>query len=558
MSRKKMTRRDFLVYAGVGAAGTLAACAAPATQAPTSAPTQAPAQPTAVPPTAVPPTAVPPTSAPAAPTAAATAAAETAKTGGTLLLTGPTTDLIWDPEFNDAPSGQSYYLYDRLFDYTGPDISMAAPSLVESFQEDDMTITMKIRQGVMFHSGRELTADDVVQTWKRAINKDLGLQITDTFNKITNAEALDKYTVKMTWPTIYPLKREDLTKLFIMAPEGFADIKTKPAGSGPWKLGNYQPGNGVTFVKNPDYWKKPYPYMDSLSMKFIDDPQSRLANLQAGQVDMNSNVPYSDVARLQKEGKLQFVQGLPGGTWYIFALQLKHPPFDNKMVRQAMNYACDRKTIAKLAFSDLEQPIAARYAPGQFWYSEKADHYYTYDLDKAKALLQQAGFQNGFETNILLSEVVLPGTRAACQIYAQSLEQIGVKATLDDVASDIYYARYPKFDFSIICIGTGDGRNDPSPSLNESSFYRATNNRCQIETQPFYDQYVGLIKDLSSTVDQNKRKQIFEQIALMWEDESWAVNFATWGGYYALTPRVHNFKVPPDTRTQYLDTWLAS
>jgi peptide/nickel transport system substrate-binding protein len=551
MSRKRMSRRDFLVCTGVGAVATLAACAAPATPAPTAtsaapAPTAVPAQPTAVPPTAT-----------TAPTKAPTI--ETPKMGGTYLDTSATADLIWDPFFTNLPSRACRCLYDRPFAYRGKDITMPEPSLVESFTEDDASITMKFRQGVKFHNGREMTAEDIVANVTRASDKSIGHQLTDTFTKVDKAEVVDKYTVKMTWKTPYALKREDLTKLFIIAPEGMAGVNKAPAGSGPWKLGTYEPGNKVSMVKNADYWQKPCPYMDGYQIKFIDDPQARVANLEGEQVDQVMSMPYADVARLKQAGKLQFAESPRGGLWYIFALQLKVKPFDNKLVRQAMNYACDHKKIVKLAFSDLVPATRTRYVPGNFWYVEKADKYYTFDLNKAKALLTQAGYPNGFDTEILSSEAVLPGTRAACQIYAQDLASIGVNVKIDDQPSDVYYARYPKYDFKIIAMQTGDGRADPSPSLDASSFYRATNNRCSIEVLSVYDQYVQLIKDLGSTSDMTKRKATYEQIEMIIADESWAITYADMVVFYGLGRRVRNFTVaPPDTYIQYHDIWLAS
>ena len=157
--------------------------------------------------------------------------------GGTLVATSPG-DLQFDPYFAQTRAwivqGQ---IFSALFDYQGKNPFAPSPQLAESWKETEKTLTIKLRKGVKFHNGRDLTSQDIIDNVNRAKDKAIGHYLFDYFDpSVDGAEAIDRETVKITYKQAYPLKLDDLTLLYIIPKEAMADVATKPVGSGPFKF----------------------------------------------------------------------------------------------------------------------------------------------------------------------------------------------------------------------------------------------------------------------------------------------------------------------------------
>ncbi len=374
---RRITRHQFL-KAGLAASGVIGAWALAACT-----PTQAPAPAATLPPAATtgPAATTAPTAAPAAtttaaatsaPAAAATTAATTAgtpKQGGT-LTDSATGELKFDPYWNVSGYYGNRIFFDALFDYSGPEPYKPVPHLAESYEETDKGLTIKLRQGVKFHNGREFTSQDVLDNIARAKDKSIGHYLFDTFDSsVDTAEAPDKYTVKLTYKQVYPVKLDDLAELYIIAKEAMPNVATNPVGTGPFKFDSYAPG-------------------DKLVTKVLPDPQALLANIQTGTIDYVGSILLPDAARMKSEGEINVQSTPPGGLWYAFGLNCANAALGQKQFRQALNWATNRDQISKLAFQGLAQPTQVRYTPDQPWYDQKAATMYSFDIDKAKSLIQ--------------------------------------------------------------------------------------------------------------------------------------------------------------------------
>ncbi len=478
------------------------------------------------------------------------------KKGGTLITTA-NGELTFDPYFNIGTAGQSFHFFNALFDYRGSNPYEPRPQLAESWDETDKTLTIKLKQGIKFHNGREITAQDIVDNIARAKDKSLGHYLFNAFDpSVDGAEATDKYTVKISYKKTYPVKREDLVPMYIIPKEAMADVVKNPVGSGAFKFGSYTPGDKLEMLPFENYWEKGKPYVDKVTVKIIPDPQARLANLLGGSVDIIDRVPLSDVARLKAEGKVQIVSSPPGGTWFSNVLNCAKKPYDNKLVRQAMNFSIDRDKINKLAYYDLAPVTQTRYLPTDYWYHEKAATFYKFDLQKAKALLTQAGYPDGFKTSIAVSEAVLPGSKAMAQVWAQDLEKIGVKLEVIEREQAPFYDEYFAGNFEIQAYGLGDGLLDPATALAGNSPTRLENNKANIQTQPFFADYKKLVEQGISSVDPKMRKPIYDKIQELWAEEGFVIITAFWLSFTALSKRVKGYSVPGDRRPFLGDIWL--
>ena len=144
-----------------------------------------------------------------------------------------------------------------------------------------------------------------------------------------------------------------------------------------------------------DYYETGQPYLDRVTVQLLTDPQAQLANLAAGAVDIVPVVPPADRERLAGDANVQVVNYPAGGVWNVVLMNCKRPPLDNMLVRQALNYTIDRAKINDFAYFGQFIPAQTRYLPEVLWYSSEADARYTFDIDRAKALLTEAGFPEG-------------------------------------------------------------------------------------------------------------------------------------------------------------------
>ena len=486
------------------------------------------------------------------------ALAATPQRGGTLIAAAGG-EIKMDPYFQTAPTwiiqGQ---FYNALFDYLGPDPFKIHGQLAESWNESDRQLTVTLRRGVKFHNGREVTAQDVVDNVNRALDKSIGHYLYDYFSPaVDGAEASEQYTVKISYKKTYPLKLDDLTILYLIPKEAMAEVATKPMGSGPFRFVSYFPGDQLQMERFDQYWESGKPYLDKVTIKFIPDAQAKIANLRSGSLDFVDSLAPSDLVQLQKEGKYHIASSPAGGFWYCAVLNTARKPLDNKLVRQALNYSIDRQKVNKLAFYDRAPATQSRYLPSSPWYNRAAATRYSFDLKKAKALLDQAGYPNGFTTTISVSEPVVPGGKAMAQVWAQDLSTIGVTLTIVEKEQGRHFDDYFKGTYDIQGGWVlGDGKGDPASGINNSSPLRTDNNRANIQTQPFYAEYRKLVEDGVSSIDFKVRKPIYDRIQEIWADEGWVVNVAFDVFSDVVSGRVNGFRMPIDQVPHFGTVWF--
>ncbi|MEA2526318.1 MAG: peptide/nickel transport system substrate-binding protein [Thermomicrobiales bacterium] len=462
--------------------------------------------------------------------------------GGEVVVAG-----IGEPKFdpyflNSELRDVQAQIFRAPFDYRGADPYAINPALAESYEETETTLTLKLRQGVKFHNGREVTAQDIVDNIARAKDESLGHNLSALFGPtVESAEAIDTYTAKLTYKLTYPTKLQDLVYLFLIPKEAMGEIATKPVGCGPFSFVNYAPGDTLELARFEDYYEEGKPYLDKVTVKVLADAQAQLANLSAGAVDVVTSVPLADTERLTADANLQVLKYPAGGVWNVVLMNCKKPPLDNKLVRQALNYTIDRETINNLAYFGQFIPTQTRYLSSVPWYSQEADSMYSYDIDKAKALLKEAGFENGFETTLAVSSVI-PGSKEMAQVWAQDLAKAGITAEIDERDQSLFFDSYFKGEFDLLAYTLGDGTIDPATYLANNSPLRTENNTCGIDTQPFFAEYKQLLQDGANSIDPAVRKPIYDRVQVLSAEEGWVINLAFTQDALALSKRIQGYQ----------------
>ncbi|MEM7519749.1 MAG: ABC transporter substrate-binding protein [Pseudomonadota bacterium] len=307
------------------------------------------------------------------------------------------------------------------------------PGLASSWEisDDGLVYTFALREGVTFHDGTKMDADDVKFSLDRIIADDSANAQKALYAAISAVNVVDPATVQITLSEpngnmIFNLAWGDAV---IVAPESIETIKQTPIGTGAFKFDSWTQGDKVELVRNDDYWGDA-PALASATFKFISDPTAAFAAMMAEDVDVFSGFPAPEnLPQFEEDARFQVLIGSTEGET-ILSTNNKMPPFDNPLVRQALAHAIDRQAIIDGAMFGLGTPIGTHFAPHNPAYVDLTGQS-DYDPEKAKALLAEAGFADGFETTLHLPPPSY--ARRGGEIIAAQLAQVGIQAEITNV-----------------------------------------------------------------------------------------------------------------------------
>ena len=307
------------------------------------------------------------------------------------------------------------------------------PGLAESWEisEDGLTYTFKLRDGVTFHDGTVMDAEDVKFSLDRARAEDSTNAQKALYAGITDVTVLDPLTVQLSLgePNGSMLFNLAWGDAVIVAPESIETIKTAPVGTGAFRFVNWVQGDKIDLARNPDYWGAPA-LLETATFKFISDPTAAFAAMMAEDVDVFTGFPAPEnLPQFEADPRFQVLVGSTEGET-ILSTNNKTPPFDNPQVRAALSHAIDRQAIIDGAMFGYGTPIGTHFAPHHPAYVDlTADS--AYDPDQARALLAEAGFTDGFETTLHLPPPSY--ARRGGEIIAAQLAQVGIRAQIINV-----------------------------------------------------------------------------------------------------------------------------
>lgn len=300
------------------------------------------------------------------------------------------------------------------------------PNLAESWtiSEDGKVYTFKLKKGVKFHNGEELKASDVVFTANRAMGSPYGQACGKLIEK---AIAIDEYTVQLNIKRSYAPFLIALKSLYIQnekaVNEAGENLSLNPIGTGPYKFVKYDLGQRVVFERFDDCHKGPA-HIKNLVYKIIPDANTSLLAFESGEIDYLFEIPSIAYESIKSNDKF-VTNKFESGLLIRLGLNLAKKPFDNLLVRKAMNHAIDKNAIIEMALEGLGKPAVKILSERYFGYSKNVTEY-EYNPEKAKELLTEAGYPNGFKTSIRTSD----GNKKIAEIVQEQLNKVGIEATI--------------------------------------------------------------------------------------------------------------------------------
>ncbi|MGI9148430.1 MAG: ABC transporter substrate-binding protein [Chloroflexota bacterium] len=465
-----------------------------------------------------------PTLAPAAALASTAVPASPAKAGGTITAAVQNDWITFDNIYNSAEGTSHFMIYDPLF-FFAPDSSgnwVAQAGLIEQSEFSGNSGTLHLRQGVTFHDGTDWNADALQWNFQRMLGdaKSLAAGVLNGVDPSNPITVLDTHTarINLTQPSpslpqqltgayTYPISRAAFEKL---GPDQYA---RNPVGTGPFKFAEWRPSERIVLKRNDNYWMhdaagKQLPYLDGITYRLIIDDSVRLLELKSGNIDFTELLQGKDLPAVQNSDSLNLVDGPWCGNAYRLIFNAKGGPFANNLkLRQAALYAIDREAIAQTLGQGTGTASKFLLLPGSLGYDESLPHYW-YDADKAKSLMNDAGYASGLDVTFTVISRELDQLQA--QIIKQMWEKIGIRAELDVLERAAWTQRLLTggADFHVSSMRNPSNAGDADPPLRTFLWSKGSFNVAHLSNP---DMDAALDKG-SSTYDAAQREPAYHDL----------------------------------------------
>lgn len=522
-----------------------AACATPAAPAqPAAQPTSAPAAAATTAPAAQPTTA-PAAAATTAPAAAATTAPAAGGPTGTLKV-GLTTDIeSADPYLVKQVAGEAVAkaMFDNLVerDFQGN----LVPGLATEWKfVDDKTIEFKLREGVKFHNGEDFDADSVKASVDRIQNEAFGSVYRNNFKSIQEVQIVDPHTVRFVLnKTDAPLLDNISAQLYMLpakylkevGDDGFAKA---PVGTGPFKFGEWVKDDHITLQANPDYWDgsfKGKPKVETVIFRPIPEASTRLAELQTGGIDLMQDVAPDQAKTAASDNVAVVETDVPQEAFVFFVSDDPTSPLSKKEVRQAINYGVDVQSIIDNLLQGYGTRFGSPIGPLTMGYDPNLKPY-PYDLEKAKKMLADAGYPDGFEVTI---DASASDKTTSTEAVAGELAKMGIKANVRRIELAQFNENWDHKQTSPMIAARWSGMFDPA------NFLAFT-----VKSDGFLSRYKNekadeLIAKGASTMDTAERAKTYTELAQVLADDPIGLYLWLPQNLYGVSKRVQGWQPHP-------------
>jgi peptide/nickel transport system substrate-binding protein len=441
---------------------------------------------------------------------------------------------------------ESYHLFAQIYNVLVrlDDQGVPQPELAESwsFSPDGRVLTLKLRKGVKFHSGREFVADDVKRSLARGTHPDVAANFKP-LAKSVQVNVVDRYTVQMVSEGPNPAIFDLLDMFYIADDDQFDKHTTQPIGSGPFALHEYIPGDRIVLRPFKDYFRKENVKIGEVEFKAIGDAQARVLNLESGTIDAVGDFPTKEAPRLRSKGFTVAVAGKP--IFYNFLFNVKDPRFSNKKLRQLFTYTANRTRLNRLVLDGQAEALCMPWAKTSLAFDPEFESRCEFNLDKAKKMLTEVGYPNGIDFTLMTSTKWFYGMTKMAEILHSDWQKIGLRATIQDVDKGEYLKRHNSNEFEVVMSLTGRFMRDPAALLGMTTTWRPVGNSSGYEDA----RYVELHNAAASTLDPAKRKALYREINTLLWDAQFTVPLVTAPTLLAHTSRLKNISF---TREGYL------
>ncbi len=404
------------------------------------------------------------------------------------------------------------------------------PMLATSWDsnEEGTEWTFQLREGVQFHDGEPFNAEAVKANLDRFLDPDVGAVYAFLLGSVEEVEVVGEYEVRLHLEEPFAPILSHLSHSFIgmISPvqleEYYLDDAGEPIGTGPYEVVSWDRGDRVQMRVNENYWGN-IPEIPNLNFTFISEDSARVVALETGEADAIMAVPPTDAIRLDDDPNIDVTYQTSVRTIYV-GFNVNHEPFDNKTVRQALNYAVDKEIIVEAIFEGNAFVADAPIVDAVFGHSSVGP--YEYDPDRAREMLAEAGYPDGFDVTLYHPTGRYPQDSTVAEVVQDQLADVGVNLTLETMEwssyLDFLYLPEDESDYRMYLLGWGTVTLDAdyglfalfhgdqgAPAGNNISYYRNSEvddllERARVNTNP------------------DERESLYaDAIELIWDDASW-------------------------------------
>jgi peptide/nickel transport system substrate-binding protein len=434
--------------------------------------------------------------------------------GGTIrgAVVGPVTSLDPYSSLLGSGDGMSYQaLYNSLVE-----VSLAGevtPELASEWtlSDDQLTYTFTLVEGVTFHDGTALDAEAIKWNLERYKAEGSTHTAADRLRVIETIEATDATTLTITLSSPNAPFLPMLSGCPIVSPAAVEelgeDFQLQGVGSGPFRFESWEPGSAATFVRNESYWEvapdgEPFPYLDSLVVDGVPDDSVRMLNLRSGEFQLNERLNPLDFSTIGTVEGVELVETTLA-TSYLVAMNVTKAPFDNPVLRQAVQSAVDRAAVIDNISFGTGYTSSFAFPQGSWFFIEEPAP--VFDTEAAKATLAEAGYPDGID--ITLSIINRPVDNQISQIVKAQLDEVGIRTTIEVLERTTWVDLWSARGGEMGILQRGAGGIDPDE---QSAFFSPTN----IANFAGYEspEILELIDQSNQTVDQEARLDFWKQI----------------------------------------------
>ncbi len=405
-------------------------------------------------------------------------------------------------------------LYDSLV-WINDDLEIE-PALAERWEisEDGTEYVFYLRRDVTFHNGEPFTADSVVATWETG--SDPSNDYANFFDAADLVEAIDDHTVRMTTPEPNAIFLTTLAIQWGMVPPayirdvGIDAFARNPVGTGPFRFVSRTAGDRILMAANPDYWRDGYPKVSELEFRVIPDASTRLAAVQTGEIHIANRLTPDQAMALERVAGVRVVSYLNDRAYYVGFKNVgagAGTPLEDPRVRQALNYGSDRFGIIAAIFAGQAEPIPGFVIQGNLAYDAEAMPPFPYDPERARELLAEAGYPDGFETSMGCPADGYVNINEVCLALQRTLAGIGVEVNLEFRTTTSFWSQPQYGAVGAMFVDSwsstiGEALPRLEGALVPGNYYTAWED----------ERFAALVEEITLTVDRDARAALYREM----------------------------------------------
>ena len=452
----------------------------------------------------------------------------------------------------------NYQIYWQLFDTLARyDRKLdPQPELAESWEwgPNKESLTFKLRRGVKFHSGKVLTAKDVQANIERVQKPETASQMRAFALDVKEMQTPDDQTLVLKLAGPRPAIFDMFEALYILDPDHFdAAEKNKPLiGTGPFSWDTWVPGDHLSLKRFDGYWKEGFPYLDRIETRVVKDVQAGTLNLEAGAADVVTNPPANDLVRLKANDKFRVLTAMGDAQYYYLGANVTDPILKDKRVRQGINYAIDRKRFVDIVLFGLGEATCIPWPKNSPAYDESLARKYEFNLDKAKALFQEAGLTKDKTIQLTVNAGAAELGKLA-EIVQADLAKIDVTMKIEQRETALFQTAFSNRAFPQMW-GNIFGFNNMHPStlMIQAFPWRVKDNVSYFESE----EYTSLAKQAQVEPDPAKAKELFKKLTEYVLDQSFMYPVSPQRNSWAMGAYVQGGQDTTFNMISFRDVWL--